>query len=97
MAGLLQKAKAMAAANKAAAAEKAAAEHHAPPKHVHLVEEPIGEGLPAPASPGKAMAQTFLREPVRIVHLARHAARAARRDPVTCRASPRRTSAVRSA
>ncbi len=83
MAGLLQKAKAMAAANKAAAVEKAAEEHHAAPKHVHLVEEPIGEGLQAPASPGKSMAQTFLREPVRIAHLARMLLGLLARDPVT--------------
>ncbi len=83
MAGLLQKAKAMAAANKAAAVEKAAEEHHEAPKHVHLVEEPIGEGLQAPASPGKSMAQLFLREPVRIAHLARMLLGLLARDPVT--------------
>jgi len=83
MTGLVQKAKGMAAANKLAAAEEAAAEHHAPPTHVHLVEEPIGEGLTVPASPGKAMAQTFMREPVRIVHLARMLLGLLARDPVT--------------
>jgi carbon-monoxide dehydrogenase large subunit len=83
MAGLLQKAKAMAAANKAAAVEKAAAEHAMAPKHVPLVEEPIGEGLAAPASPGKSMGQTFLREPVRIAHLARMILGLLARDPVT--------------
>ncbi|HEY3672490.1 MAG TPA: xanthine dehydrogenase family protein molybdopterin-binding subunit [Acidimicrobiia bacterium] len=83
MAGLLQKAKGMAASNKAAAVEKAEAEHHVPPKHVHLVDEPIGEGLASPASPGKSMAQTFLREPVRIVHLTRMLLGLLARDPIT--------------
>jgi carbon-monoxide dehydrogenase large subunit len=77
-AGLLQRAKAMAAANKAAAGAKAD-----PPAHPHLIEEPIGEGLEAPASPGKAMMQTFLREPVRLVHLARMLLGLLARDPVT--------------
>ena len=47
------------------------------------IEEPIGEGLSAPASPGKSMAQTFLREPVRIAHLARMLLGLLARDPVT--------------
>lgn len=75
MAGLLQKAKAMAAANKASGAGDRT-------KHA-AVEEPMGEGLSAPASPGKAMALTFLREPVRIVHLARMLLGLLARDPVT--------------
>ncbi len=75
MAGLLQKAKAMAAANKASGAGDTA-------KHA-AIEEPMGEGLSAPASPGKAMAQTFLREPVRIAHLARMLLGLLARDPVT--------------
>jgi carbon-monoxide dehydrogenase large subunit len=78
MAALLQRAKAMAAANKAAAGAKAD-----PPTHPHLIEEPIGEGLEAPASPGKAMMQTFLREPVRLVYLARMLLGLLARDPVT--------------
>ena len=53
-----------------------------PAKHA-AIEEPIGEGLSAPASPGKAMAQTFLREPVRIAHLARMLLGLLARDPVT--------------
>jgi carbon-monoxide dehydrogenase large subunit len=81
MAGLLQKAKAMAAANKAAGASKAdelgdGAQHAA-------VEEPMGEGLSAPASPGTAMAQTFLREPVRIAHLVRMLLGLLAKDPAT--------------
>ena len=43
----------------------------------------MGEGLSAPASPGKAMAQTFLREPMRIVHLTRMLLGLLARDPVT--------------
>ncbi len=72
MTGLLAKAKAMGAANKAAAGEKPAP-----------LEEPIGEGLSAPAGPGRAMAQTFLREPVRLLHLARIVLGLLARDPVT--------------
>ncbi len=75
MAGLLQKAKAMAAANKSSGPGDDA-------KHA-AVEEPMGEGLSAPASPGKAMAQTFLREPMRIVHLTRMLLGLLARDPVT--------------
>lgn len=91
MAGLLQKAKAMAAANKAAAAAKDAEEaeahdhEHAHPdhEHAHLIEEPIGEGMVAPVSPGKSMMQTFLREPVRLLHLTRMLLGLLARDPVT--------------
>src|SRR6476659_4486093 len=75
MAGLLQRAKAMAAANKASGAGDTT-------KHA-AIEEPMGEGLSAPASPGKSMAQTFLREPVRIVHLTRMLLGLLARDPVT--------------
>src|SRR4051794_6403504 len=75
MAGLLQKAKAMAAVNKASGAGDTA-------KHA-AIEEPMGEGLSAPASPGKAMAQTFLREPMRIAHLTRMLLGLLARDPVT--------------
>ena len=52
-------------------------------------EEPIGEGLSAPVSPGKAMAQTFLREPIRIVHLARIVLGLLARDPVDAAARHR--------
>jgi aerobic carbon-monoxide dehydrogenase large subunit len=76
MAGLFQRAKAMSAANKAASSADAEPNHHA-------IEEPIGEGLSAPMSPGKAMAQTFLREPIRIVYLARMVLGLLARDPVT--------------
>jgi aerobic carbon-monoxide dehydrogenase large subunit len=72
MAGLLQKAKALGAANKAASGAKPAP-----------LEEPVGEGLTVSASPGKAMGQTFLREPVRIVHLTRMLLGLLARDPVT--------------
>jgi carbon-monoxide dehydrogenase large subunit len=75
MAGLVEKAKAMAAANKSSGEGD-------PAKHA-AVEEPAGEGLSAPASPGKAMAQTFLREPVRIAHLIRMLLGLLARDPVT--------------
>ncbi len=90
MAGLLQKAKAMAAANKASAAAKREDEQHATHDHDHdhahehaVIEEPIGEGLSAPASPGKAMLQTFLREPARIAHLTRMLLGLLARDPAT--------------
>ena len=72
----------MAAANKARGGEGGRRAPRAA-EHVHLVEEPIGEGLSAPAGPGKAMAQTFLREPVRLVHLARIVLGLLARDPVT--------------
>ena len=78
MAGLLKKAKAMSEANKAAAAAKPD-----PPKHPHLIEEPIGEGLEVPVSPGKAMLQTFVREPIRVVHLMRMLLGLLAKDPVT--------------
>ncbi len=78
MLGLLQKAKGMAQANRAAAATKPE-----PPKHVALIEEPIGEGLEAPVSPGTSMARTFLREPMRIVHLARIVLGLLAKDPAT--------------
>ncbi len=72
---LAKKAKALGQANKAAAVE--AAKQPAP------LEEPIGEGLSTPISPGKSMAQTFLREPIRIVYLARMVLGLLARDPVT--------------
>src|SRR3954469_19575156 len=72
MVELAKKAKALGAANKAAAGEKPAP-----------LEEPIGEGLSAPVSPGRTMAQTFLREPMRVVHVARMALGLLARDPVT--------------
>ena len=62
---LAKKAKALGEANKAAARST----RRSTPRRA--LEEPIGEGLSAPISPGKAMAQTFLREPIRIVYLAR--------------------------
>ena len=65
----------MGAANKAAARPTR--------RSTHAIEEPIGEGLSAPISPGKAMAQTFLREPIRIVYLARMVLGLLARDPVT--------------
>ena len=60
-----------------------ATEHTAAPEHVPLVEEPIGEGLSAPPSPGKSMVQTFLREPARIAHLTRMLLGLLARDPIT--------------
>jgi carbon-monoxide dehydrogenase large subunit len=72
MAQLAKRAKALGQANKAAAGTKPAP-----------LEEPVGEGLSAPASPGKTMAQTFLREPMRIVHLTRMVLGLLARDPVT--------------
>jgi carbon-monoxide dehydrogenase large subunit len=78
MVGLLQKARAMGAANKANAAGPDAHEH----EHA-AIEEPIGEGLSAPASPGKSMAMTFLREPARIGHIVRMLLGLLARDPAT--------------
>ena len=72
MAELAKRAKALGEANKAASGAKGSA-----------LEEPIGEGLSAPVSPGRTMAQTFLREPIRIVHLTRMLLGLLARDPVT--------------
>jgi carbon-monoxide dehydrogenase large subunit len=72
MAELAKRAKALGQANKAASGEKSAP-----------LQEPIGEGLTAPVSPGKTMAQAFLREPMRIVYLARMMLGLLARDPVT--------------
>ncbi len=72
MAELAKRAKALGEANKAASGGKSSA-----------LEEPIGEGLSAPVSPGRTMAQTFLREPIRIVHLTRMLLGLLARDPVT--------------
>ena len=80
MAALLQKAKAMAAANKASGAGKDSTDQ--PVEHA-AIEEPMGEGLSAPASPGKAMLLTFLREPVRVAHLTRMLLGLLARDPIT--------------
>jgi aerobic carbon-monoxide dehydrogenase large subunit len=82
MAALLQKAKAMAAANKATSANKQADARPETPPHA-AIEEPIGEGLSAPASPGKSMAQTFLREPARIAHVTRMLLGLLAKDPAT--------------
>ena len=72
---LATRAKALGQANKAAAID--------PATKAAPLEEPIGEGLSAPISPGKAMAQALLREPIRIVHLARMVLGLLARDPVT--------------
>src|SRR5262249_45200858 len=60
MAELGRRAKALGEANRAASGAKGAA-----------LEEPIGEGLTAPVSPGRTMAEVFPRGPIRIGPLVR--------------------------
>jgi carbon-monoxide dehydrogenase large subunit len=74
MAVLAKKAKALGEANKAAAGAK-------PPAPV--LEEPVGEGLQTTPQPGRSMALTFLREPVRLLHLARMLLGLLAKDPAT--------------